>query len=113
MSKRGQLEINVSHLLTLPQDHVNPPRCGKLQIIMHEPITQPYTHTKAAPPRSYVVQVIAFQEGSKWIVQQEAAGNIYQSFPRSVVDILGEIYLQLCILITQKRSLEVRRLQIN
>lgn len=37
-----------------------------------------------------LMQVITFQEGSKWIVQQEAAGNVYQSFPRTVVDVLGE-----------------------
>eukprot|EP00903_Cladosiphon_okamuranus_P015049 g13922.t1 len=36
------------------------------------------------------VTVITLQQGTKWVTQQEAAGNLYQEFPTSVVQILGE-----------------------
>eukprot|EP00903_Cladosiphon_okamuranus_P015051 g13924.t1 len=34
--------------------------------------------------------VITLQQGDKWMEQQEAAGNVYQKWPQSVVQILGE-----------------------
>lgn len=36
-------------------------------------------------------QVIAAQAGTKWMSKEEAAGNIYQAYPKSVEQILGEM----------------------
>ncbi|CAM9562395.1 unnamed protein product, partial [Ectocarpus sp. 12 AP-2014] len=34
--------------------------------------------------------VVAAQRGTKWITKEEAAGNVYQSWIKSVVQLLGE-----------------------
>ena len=51
-----------------------------------------------------LLQVVTFKEGSKWIIQEEAAGNIYQSWPRSVIEVLGKrtcaITAQACSTVT-------------
>ncbi|CAN0034904.1 unnamed protein product [Scytosiphon promiscuus] len=34
--------------------------------------------------------VVTMQQGAKWLAREEAAGNVYQSLPNTVVQILGE-----------------------